>query len=440
MKKIDVVQKQMDEAVAQAASAESILPRALARSAIRLGLECEESDLKALAVALCNSENSQIKVDLNIPCSLGRTEKEVQATVNSLVGDLNETIRDVSEQVEEVMPQVVQVTLEKMAGLIKDELVAQSTEHTEYLRTLEQLRADTVERLWGKAADQLNLLRNLVVEWSRAATELKKGAYANTTTALALSKVTLRAYDMVGEIIALARAGYADGALARWRSLHEICVVAIFLSKQSDKCAQLYLAHSVIEELRLIESNEASGTIGANNRGGDKYLRALKEQKRQLIEIYGSAFSKDYGWASVELNRAKITFRELESNVGMESFRQSYQHANSATHGGALAALTRISLGMNAEYSGEVSPAFGCEVAMSYASGSLATLIAELCLETENADLLVMNMVVQKISLNVFDHIKNAKGGLSRVPLRVKVELRRAEKISTLKFRKIRKR
>ena len=440
MKKIDAVQKQMDEAVAQAASAESILPRALAMSATRLGLECKESELKALADALCNSENSRIKLDLKIPCSLGQTEEEVHATINSIVGDLNETIREVSEQIDEAIPQAIQVTLEKMADLIKDELVAQSTEHTEYLKTLERLRADTVERLWGKAADQLNLLRNLVVEWSRAATKLKKGPYANTTTALALSKVTLRAYDMVGEIIALARAGYADGALARWRSLHEICVIAIFLSKQSDKCAQMYLAHSVIEELRLIESNEASGTIGAKSGRVDKYWCALKEHKNQLIQIYGSAFAKDYGWASVELNRAKITFRELESNVGMESFRQSYQHANSATHGGALAALTRISLGMNAEYSGEVSPAFGCEVAMSYASGSLATLIAELCLETENADLLVMNMVVQKISSNVFDHIKNSKVTLSRVPLRVKVKLRQAEKLSTLKLRKARNR
>lgn len=118
--------------------------------------------------------------------------------------------------------------------------------------------------------------------------------------------------------------------------------------------------------------------------------------------------------------------------------RQGYQHANSATHGGALAALTRISLGMDTEYSDEVSPAFGCEVAMSYAAGSLSTLIAELCLETENADLLVMNIVVQKFSSSVREHIKTSKGKLSRVTPRVRFQLRKMEKLA-IKSKRVKK-
>ncbi|WP_455885651.1 DUF5677 domain-containing protein [Pseudomonas spelaei] len=435
VKKNGAIQKHLDKALTQAALPENVLLLALARSVKRLGLQCDEPDLKALGIALNKAEDGVIKLDLDIPCSLGRTGEEIQDTVNCLVNDLNETVKEVSDQIADAVPQVVQTTLEKMADLIEDELLAQAMEHTENLNKIEELRVNTVERLWGKALDQLNMLRHLVVEWNTAAAELKKGAYANSHTALALSRVILRAYSVVGEIIALARAGYADGALARWRSLHEICVIAMFLSKQSDKCAQMYLSHSLIEELRLIESGEDNGTISAKNTEDDQYLRALKKQKRQLVEAFGPAFAKDYGWASIELGRAKITFRELESIVGMEVLRQGYQHANSATHGGALAALTRISLGMGVEYSGEISPAFGCEVAMSYAAGSLSTLIAELCLETENADLLVMNIVAQKFSSNVREHIKNSKGKLSRVTPRVKFKLRQMEK-SVLKSKR----
>lgn len=208
------------------------------------------------------------------------------------------------------------------------------------------------------------------------------------------------------------------------------------MSKQSDKCAKMYLAHSIIDELRLVESGDNNGTIGAKSVADEKYLSSLKKQKRQLVEIFGPAFAKDLGWASVELGRAKITFRELESIVEMGVLRQGYQHANSAIHGGALAALTRISLGMSIEYSGEISPAFGCEVAMGYAADSLSTLIAELCLETENADLLVMNIVAYKFSSNVREHIKNAKWKLSRITPRVKFQLRQSEKKSILKARR----
>lgn len=435
MKKDGAIQEQLDKALAQAALPENVLLLALEKSVERLGFQCDKPDLKALAVALGNAEDGSINLDLDIPCSLGKTREEIQDAVNCLVSELNETVKEVGNKIAEAVPQVVEATLEKLADLIEDELLAQAIEHTVNLNKSEKLRAATVERLWGKAVDQLNMLRHLMVEWNATAAELKKGAYANSYTALALSKVVLRAYSVVGEIIALARAGYADGALARWRSLHEICVIAMFLSKQSDKCAKMFLSHSLIEELRLIESGVDNGTISAKSKEDDQYLRALKKQKRQLVETFGPAFAKDYGWASIELGRAKITFRELESIVGMEVLRQGYQHANSAVHGGALAALTRISLGMGVEYSGEISPAFGCEVAMSYAAGSLSTLIAELCLETENADLLVMNIVAQKFSSNVREYIKNSKGKLSRVTPRVKFKLRQTKK-SKLKYRR----
>lgn len=436
VKKPRGIQEQLDKALVEAAALEKILPVALAKSVKRLDLNCDESDLKTLSNALSNAKDGAIKIDLDIPCSLGNTEEEIQIIINRLVSDLKETVKEVGDEITEAVPQVVQTTLEKMADLIEDELLAQTIEHTEHLNKIQKLRVSTVEKLWGKAVDQLNMLRHLVIEWDGAASELKSGAYANSHTALALNSVILRAYNVVGEIIALARAGYADGALARWRSLHEICVIAIFLSKQSDKCAQMYLAHSIIDELRLVESGDNNGTIGAKSVADEKYLSSLKIQKRQLVEIFGPAFAKDLGWASVELGRTKTTFRELESIVEMGILRQGYQHANSAIHGGALAALTRISLGMSIEYSGEISPAFGCEVAMGYAADSLSTLIAELCLETENADLLVMNIVAYKFASNVREHIKNAKLKLSRITPRVKFQLRQSEKKSILKARR----
>lgn len=422
------MQNEFDKAIEQTVAPESILPLAMSRSVERLGLDCDESDVKALINAIINAERSRISMDLDVPCSFGNTSEDVQATVTSIIEDLKYTLKEISNEITEALPQALQTTLEKMADLVGAELLTQAIEHTKHLNKIQELRVSTVERHWKKAIDQLNMLRHLVVEWGTAAFGIKSGAYANPNTALALNRLTLRLYSVAGEVIALAQAGYADGALARWRTIHEISIIAIFLSKHPDKCAQMYLAHSIIDELRLVESGSGEQTDRTRNKADQEYLTSLQKQKSQLLKIFGSSFAKDLGWAAVELGRAKITLRELEDLVEMGILRQGYQHANSATHGGALAALTRISLGMDIEYSGDVSPAFGCEVAIGYVAGSLSTLIAELCVETENVDLLIMNMVIQDFSSSVNSHIKNSKKKVSRVTPRTKFQLQQSRK------------
>lgn len=438
VKKPSGMQDEFDKAIEQTVAPKNILPLAMSRSVERLGLNCDESDLKALINAVINSEHGEINIDLDIPCSFGTTKEDVQSTITIIFDDLKCTIKEVGTEITEALPQAVQITLEKMADLVGGELLSKAMEHTEYLGKVQELRASTVEKLWRKAVNQLDMLRHLVVEWDGAAFEIKSGPYANVNTALALNRIVLRLYSVAGEIIALARAGYAGGALARWRTIHEICIIAIFLSKQSDRCAQMYLAHSIIDELRLVESGSREGGHKSNNKGDQQYLISLKKQRSKLVEIFGPSFAKDLGWAAVELGRTRVTFREIEDFVEMGMLRKGYQHASSATHGGALAALTRISLGMDIEYAGEVSPAFGCEVAIDYVAGSLSTLIAELCVETESADLLIMNMVIQDFSSSVRNYIGISKTNISRITPRAKFQFNKSQNslINTRKGKK----
>lgn len=104
--------------------------------------------------------------------------------------------------------------------------------------------------------------------------------------------------------------------------------------------------------------------------------------------------------------------------MGLEKLRKGYQRANSAVHGGALATLTRISLGATLVDGTELPPAYGCEMAVGHAAASLSMLVAELCLETENADLLTMSMLVHRWSLEIRDQIERVQrrfsGGSSR--------------------------
>ncbi|MGB4074154.1 DUF5677 domain-containing protein [Pseudomonas sp.] len=409
MKKILSIQETLDRCVAQATSREQLLPMALARAAKRRNISLPEHDIQRLAAALLNAEGEEIQLDVNPPCAFGDNEKEVQTTVQGLIDELGESITDVLGNVAEAISQAVPNALASVAEFIGDRISEQALEHSLHLRKAHSERAETVQRMWGKAIEQLDLLRHIVLEWNHAAALHRKGAYAKPNTAFALSKLVARAYEVVGEIITLARSGYADGALARWRSLHEICVITMFLAMRSDRCAQMYLSHHWVEELRLLDVDRASGTARAVNAHSDRYIHDLRKQKDALVAKFGTAFAKDYGWASVELGRAKITFRDLESNVGLETLRRGYQQANSTVHGGALATLTRVSVGPGSVDGAVIPPAYGCEVAANYTTASLSMMIAELCLETENADLLTMNMVINNSASKIRELIRKAQ-------------------------------
>lgn len=426
MKKISVIQDALDHCLAQVTSRERLLPLVLAKAAKRRNLSLPQLEIQRFATAILNAEGDTIQLDLDPPCAFGETEEEIQATVRELLDELEESIADVGDDIAEVVSQAVPDALAKVAELVGDQISEQAHEHTLHLREAYSDRAEMVQRMWGAAIEQLDFLRHIALEWSCAATEHRQGAYANPNTAFALSRLVARAYEVVGEIIELSRAGFADGALARWRSLHEICVVAMFLAKRSDRCSLMYLSHHWVEELRLLEVDRASGTAEAINNPRNRYVRDLRMQKTAIVKKFGPTFANDYGWASVELGRAKTSFRDLENQVGLETLRRGYQQANSTVHGGALATLTRISLGPGAIDGTEVPPAYGCEVATNYATASLSMMVAELGLKTENADLVAMSLVVHNCAIKVREQIEQAQKKLSSDSPRAKILMRKA--------------
>ncbi len=426
MKKMLSIQKTLDRCIAQSISMDKLLTLALTRAAERRKISLTEEEIRALTAAFLNADGEKVQLDIDPPCALGDNEKEVQETVQALVDELRESITDVWEKVTAAISQAVPHTLSSVAELIGDYISEQAIEHSLNLEKAHLERAETVQQMWGKPIEQLDIMRHIVLEWNHAAVLHRKGAYSKSNTSFALSKLVARAYEVVGEIITLARAGYADGALARWRSLHEICVVAMFLAPRSDKCAQMYLAHHCVEELRLLDTDRASGTVRANNAHNYRYLYDLRRQRDAMVAKFGAAFSKDLGWASVELGRAKTTFRELENHVGLETLRRGYQEANSTVHGGALATLSRVSLRRGNVDGGAIPPAYGCEVAANYTTAFLSMLIAELCLETESADLLTMNIVIMNFASKIRSLIRQAQREASGESPRTRLLLRKA--------------
>ncbi|NJM53745.1 MAG: hypothetical protein HC846_10380 [Blastocatellia bacterium] len=59
-----------------------------------------------------------------------------------------------------------------------------------------------------------------------------------------------RACLVSSEILVLLKAGFPDGSHARWRTLHEIAVVAMFIEKHGKEVAERYLLHEYVEDYK----------------------------------------------------------------------------------------------------------------------------------------------------------------------------------------------
>ena len=76
----------------------------------------------------------------------------------------------------------------------------------------------------------------------------------------ALLHLHARACQVASEVEVLLEAGFADGALSRWRTLHEVTTVACFLHKHGNDAAQRYIDHLAVDSYKLALKVKAAGS------------------------------------------------------------------------------------------------------------------------------------------------------------------------------------
>ncbi len=153
-----------------------------------------------------------------------------------------------------------------------------------------------------------------------------------------LFKFQTRAIQISREILKLVKSGFSDGAMARWRSLHESNVIfKILLSKMPDidttyEIVQKYLDYGYVEEwkeFQVYKKNEPSFELGEVD---EKYSEFIKLKKEELIKKYGQSFLKPYSWCRPLIKKDKIYFSDLEKFAGVDRLAIYYKKANYQVH------------------------------------------------------------------------------------------------------------
>lgn len=104
-----------------------------------------------------------------------------------------------------------------------------------------------------------------------------------------------RACHIGQEILCLLKAGFPDGAHARWRALHEVTATAIFIAKHGERCAERFYWHDIIDSYKgMLQHKKYEHRLQAKG-PTEKEFTECKELYDKLLDTYGKDFKKPYG-------------------------------------------------------------------------------------------------------------------------------------------------
>lgn len=166
----------------------------------------------------------------------------------------------------------------------------------------------------------------------------------------ALTRLHAKACLIGQEIITLMRNGYATGAFARWRSLHEIAVISLFINNHGNSTAERYLCYDTIESYRALRDyledpdlyKKHSEILGYAPYPFDE-IKNIENLRNQLCNQFDD-IGKNYGWAAKALGDKSPNFHKIEKNVGLDYLRPFYNMANHFVHAGPRGTVFNMGL------------------------------------------------------------------------------------------------
>ncbi|KAB1448544.1 DUF5677 domain-containing protein [Bordetella bronchiseptica] len=149
----------------------------------------------------------------------------------------------------------------------------------------------------------------------------------------ALSGLAPRALLVAREILCLLRGGYADGALSRWRTLHEITVTALFLASQNQEISFRYLASFAYQSRHAAKQLNKYADRNSIQPFSEEELADMEERCAHFDKRLNPPFKGgDYDWAAPALNGRAANFAHIEEAVGLDHWRPYYRWASQHTH------------------------------------------------------------------------------------------------------------
>lgn len=293
------------------------------------------------------------------------------------------------------MPDIIEKVSTKTAKSVLKELKRKwADEHFLQEEDRSAFRAN-LEKRWGKPLGMLRMLLTIAREFGAEIAKFRPPDESHLNNVLL--RLHVRACQVTAEVITLLENGFADGAMARWRTLHEISIVMALMSAHGEKLAERYIAHRFVEAKHGKDRYESCYELLGYQPLNPTECREIEKEYQLVIKTYGKSFREHYGWADgyVPRRSGRLGLGELEAAAERTMMASHYNLASHNVHAGPQALFFRLglmdetSLLAGASNAGLTEP--GQNTAVSLASTSI--MLVRDCVNVETV--ITMKMLVQ---------------------------------------------
>jgi len=334
---MNILQKAFDKEFKELFAPEKLGTELLQQKLKKLGIEINEAQLSKIKKQFVNFESNVFHLELDDDQVFKAGFKSKEQFENAFKNIFNDLIKELEKIVGDLSDNLTSIILEstdKISQIILNNLIKSSKRMLKD-RTLcfSSFKSD-LYKIYKKAFDLLEMLIVISFEAGESFNHEVRSqkSFESDYVLNVLTRLHARACQIAYEILILLKSGFADGAHARWRTLHEVSVIGYFISINGNDTAERYLLHDGIESFDAAKIYQENCNLLGYKPLSQKELTELKDTYDNLTGRFGNNFKFDYGWASLETNNDKPTFRDIEKSVGLKHLRPYYKMACNNVH------------------------------------------------------------------------------------------------------------
>lgn len=198
------------------------------------------------------------------------------------------------------------------------------------------------ERLFATWETPLKRLDSLLYMCMEAVDELRQDLTniprINTNKFNIATRLQARCVQVGNEISHLLHGGYADGAFARWRTLHETSATTKFICEGDEDLASRFVDFQSISRLEAATKYNKHNELGFESFPTEQ-LAQLENERREILNKYEPHFERKFGWARKALGntvepKGNLMFADVEKFVELSFLRNHFSFANQYVHAG----------------------------------------------------------------------------------------------------------
>ncbi len=200
---------------------------------------------------------------------------------------------------------------------------------------------------WANVLDDLNIFIWLAREiGSSTNISARESQYRHKRLLIeTLTRIHAKACQTAWEIHVLLSNGLSEGAIARWRTLHELSIVGTFIQQHGRKAARLFTEHEIVGVKRRADAACDYASVLGFEPPSKMELSRVRRNFEHRKRKYGKQFLSDYGWADVLLGRnTRMSLHEMAKLLRLDHFKPWHGVANDSIHATTSGLYLRLGL------------------------------------------------------------------------------------------------